>query len=172
MLAPLAGCGWFSSVTESVTGSGPPPPACPTTTILRPLAQTAVFAPSAARQPMGVAFYGLLSDVSAKCDIAGDALHLALDVILIGERGPAAGGAAGVDLTYFVAVTGANQAILSKRSFAVHIAIPANAQRAGVTDHIEQTIALGGQPPGGLTVVLGFQQSPEAIEFYKHYRGR
>ena len=102
---------------------------------------------------------------------AADALHASLDVIVIGERGPAAGKGDGVDLQYFVAVTGADQAVLSKRSFAVHIAIPADAKRAGVTDHIEETIPLAGQAPGDLSIVLGFQQSPEVVDFYRHFRG-
>ncbi len=175
-LAALSGCGgisspldWFSS---SSAPAGPPPATCPSTTILHPLAQTASFAPGAAHQPTGVAFYGILNDVSAKCDVAANAVHVALDVIIIAERGPATGKAEGVDLPYFVAVTGANQAVLSKRSFAVHVAVPANAQRAGVTDHIEETIPLGGAPPGSLSIVLGFQQGPEIVDFYKHFRGR
>jgi hypothetical protein len=178
-LAALSGCSWisspgdwFSSSPSSSASQGPPPAACPSAAILHPLAQTAVFAPGAARQLMGVAFYGILSDVSAKCERSGDSLRVSLDVVVIGERGPAAGGGTGVDLQYFVAVTGPNQAILSKRSFPVHIAIAADAKRAGVTDHIEQTIGLAGQAPGDLGIVLGFQQSPEIVDFYKHFRGR
>jgi len=151
--------------------SGPPPASCPSAAILRALSQTAVFAPGAAHQPTGVAFYGVLSDVSAKCHRAGDALRVSLDVVIIGERGPAASIGDGVDLQYFIAVTGPNQAILNKRSFAVRIAIPANARRAGVTDHIEETIPAGGSA-GDLSIVLGFQQSPEVVDFYKHFRGR
>lgn len=121
-----------------------------------------------AHQPTGVAFYGILSDVSVKCDRSGAGLHAALDIVIIGERGPAAGGGSGVDLQYFVAVTDPNQAILSKQSYAVHIDIPSNARRAGVTDHIEQTLPLA----SGLNIVVGFQQSPDVVEFYRHFRGR
>src|SRR4249919_962360 len=110
-LAALSGCGWLPFSTAS---NGPPAVSCPSAAILRPLAQTAVFAPGAARQPMGVAFYGILSDVEAKCEPAGGALRVALDVVAVGERGPAGGKADGVDLQYFVAVTGPDQAILSK----------------------------------------------------------
>jgi hypothetical protein len=95
-----------------------------------------------------------------------------LDVIVVGERGPAAGKGDSVDLQYFVAVTGADQAILSKRSFAVRIAMPADAKRGGITDHIEETIPLAGRPPGDLSIVLGFQQNPEIVDFYRHFRGR
>ena len=140
--------------------------------ILHPLAQTAVFAPGAKPQPMGVAFYGVLDDVRVKCDRIGDALQASLDIVVIGERGPAAGAATGVDLQYFVAATGPNQVILSKRSLPVHIAVPADAKRAGVTDHIEEAIPLAGHPPGDLNIVLGFQQGPEIVDFYRHFRGR
>jgi hypothetical protein len=169
--AALSGCSWvpwFSSSAES----GAPAAACPSAVILRPLAQTAAFAPGAPRQPMGVAFYGILSEVNAKCQTAGGAVRASLDVVIVGERGPAAGKADSLDVQYFVAVTGPDQAVLSKRSFPVRIAIPPDARRAGVTDHIEETIPLAGRPPGELSIVLGFQQTPEIVEFYRHFRGR
>jgi hypothetical protein len=171
-LAALSGCSWFAS--SAPPSSAPPPSgaACTNAIILRPLSQTAAFAPGAAHQPMGVAFYGFLSEVDGRCEVVGDALHASLDVVVIGERGPAAAKGDGVDLQYFVAVTGSDQAILSKRSFAVRIPIPTDAKRAGVTDHIEQTIPLGGRALGDLSIVLGFQQSPEIVDFYRHFRGR
>ena len=139
--------------------------------ILRPLANTAVFGPSAERRPDNVAFYGLLSEADLKCESTGDALRLSLDVVVIGERGPAAK-ADSVDFQYFVAVTGPDQTILGKRSFPVRIAFDTPQKRAGVTDHIEQTIPLGGHKGTDLTVDIGFQQSPEVVEFYKRFRGR
>jgi hypothetical protein len=167
-VALLSGCSLFGS---SEAKDEKPIAACPTTAILRPLAQTAVFAPGAAAQPMGVAFYGVLSDVDVKCERAGDAVRAALNVVVIGERGPAAKGEA-AELQYFLAVTGPDQSIISKRSFPVQIAIPPGTRRAGVTDHIEETIPLGGRPAGDLNIVLGFQQPPDVVEFYKHFRGR
>jgi hypothetical protein len=164
----LAGCGLFGSSSES---EQKPAASCPTAALLRPLAQTAVFAPDAPTQPMGVTFYGVLSEVTVKCERAGDALRASLDVVLIGERGPASKGDS-LNLQYFVAVTAPDQTILSKRSFPVQLAIPPGAKRAGVTDHIEETIPLGGRPVGDLSIVVGFQQSPDVIEFYKHFRGR
>lgn len=173
LLAGLSGCGWTSSLFGGSGKGAPAGPACPVATILKPLAQTAVFAPGVERNPTGVAFYGILDDVSAKCEQAGNAIHASLDVVVIGERGPSARGGTGVDLQYFVAVTGPNDTVLSKRSLPVHVAIPANARRAGVTDHIEETIPLAaGVTPGQLTIDLGFQLSPEVVDFYRHYRGR
>ena len=144
---------------------------CPSAVVLRPLSNTAVFGPRPERRPENVAFYGLLSEAELKCDYAGDTLRIALDAIVIGERGAAAQGNS-VDLQYFVAVTAPDQSVLSKRTFPVRIAFESNQKRAGVTDHIEETIPLGGRKGMDLNVVLGFQQGPEVVDFYKHFRGR
>jgi hypothetical protein len=71
-----------------------------------------------------------------------------------------------------VAVTGRDQSILSKKPFAVRIVFDTPQKRAGVTDHIEETIPLDGRKGTDLTVDLGFQQTPEVVDFYKHFRGR
>ena len=124
-----------------------------------------------ARQPQDVGFYGLLSEVEAKCQASADAVSAALDVIVVAERGPANRGES-VDFTYFVAVTGPDQTVLAKRSFPVRVPIAPNARRAAVTDHIEETIALAGRRPADLNIVIGFQQPPDVVEFYKNFRGR
>jgi hypothetical protein len=139
--------------------------------VLRPLANTAVFGPAPERRPDNVAFYGLLSEAELKCDYSPGAVRISLDAIVIGERGPAARGDA-VDLQYFVAVTTPDQTILNKWPFAVHIAFDSAQKRAGVTDHIEETIPLDSRKGADLNVLIGFQQSPEVVDFYRHFRGR
>lgn len=175
-LAALGGCSWTSSLWPFGGAKEKEPAAaaaCPTATILRPLAQTAVFAPDAVENnPTGVAFYGILDDVTATCERQGSAVRVSLDVVVIGERGPAARSWGAVDLQYFVAVTGPNDTILSKRSLPVRIAIPANQKRGGVTDHLQETIPLAGLAPGQLTIDLGFQQPPAVVDYYRHFRGR
>lgn len=165
-LLALSGCGWISSSSSKSTAE-----ACPSAVILRPLANTAVFGPAPERRPDNVAFYGLLSEAELKCEYTGDAMRMMLDVVVVAERGPAAK-ADSVDFQYFVAVTGADQSILGKKTFPVRIAFDATGRRAGVTDHIEQTIPLAGRKGTDLTVDIGFQQSPEVVDFYKHFRGR
>jgi hypothetical protein len=161
----VSGCGLFSSSPSN------PAATCPSAVILRPLANTAVFGPALQRRPENVAYYGLLSEVDRKCEYTGDAVHMTLDVVIVSQRGPAAKGDA-VDLSYFVAVTGPDRAILGKTPFAVHIAFDPDQMRAGVTDHIEEVIPLAGHKGSDLNVVLGFQQSPDVVDFYKHFRGR
>jgi hypothetical protein len=169
-LAALSGCGWFSSSPSEPAAASAA--SCPTVAILRSLSQTAVFGPGAARTPAGVAFYGILSDVESKCTRSGDAVLVTLDTVIIGERGPASGAATGVDLPYFIAATGPDETILSKRTLPVQIALPAGARRAGITDRVEEWVHLGGRSPADVKVVLGFQQSPEIVQFYKNFRGR
>lgn len=165
-LLALSGCGWISSSSPNSTTE-----ACPSAVILRPLANTVVFGPAPERRPDNVTFYGLLSEADLKCEAAGDAMRMILDVVVVGERGPAAK-ADSVDFQYFVAVTGPDQAILGKKPFSVRIVFDTPQKRAGVTDHIEETIPLGGRRGSDLTVDIGFQQSPEVVDFYKHFRGR
>ena len=165
-LLALSGCGWISSSSSKSTTE-----ACPSAVILRPLANTAVFGPAPERRPDNVAFYGLLSEADLKCEYTGDAVRMILNVVVVGERGPAAK-ADSVDFQYFVAVTGPDQSILDKKQLPVRIVFDTPQKRAGVTDHIEETIPLGGRKGTDLTLDLGFQQSPEVVEFYKRFRGR
>jgi hypothetical protein len=165
-LALLAGCSWLPF------GHKEPPVACPTTTILRPLAQTALFNKTGTGlRPTDVAFYGILSEVDPKCSGDANTLHAALDVIIAAERGAASRGDT-VPLTYFIGIVGPDEQILGKQSFAVTVQIPEDAKRGGVTDHIEEAIPLNGRRAADLSLVFGFQQSPEAIDFYQHFRGR
>jgi len=170
VLAALPGCSLFSSSSSEPAAA--PAAACPAVAVLKSLSQTAVFAPGAERKPAGVAFYGVLSEVESKCTRSGDAVLVSLDAVVIGERGPASGGATSIDLQYFIAATGPDDTILSKRTLPVQIAIPAEARRAGITDHVQEWVYLSGRSPGDVRVVLGFQQTPEVVQFYKNFRGR
>ena len=172
-LAFLASCSWIPFVGKK-KDAAPVNPACPITVILHPLANTAVFAPGATTgnlKPLNVAWYGIYSDIQATCSMSGGTLHATLDNVIVAERGPAARGN-DVDLNYFVALTGADQSVLGKKSFAVHVTVPDNQKRGGVSDHVEVAFSTGGQPLSNLNITVGFQESPQAIEFYKNFRGR
>jgi hypothetical protein len=167
ILATLTGCGHMPFSHSEDTAA-----ACPAAVVLKPLAQTAVFnAPGMAMRPTDVMYYGILSEIDAKCSTSGDTLQASLDVIIAAERGPATKGDS-VDLTYFIAVVGPGDQILGKKSYGVRVDVPQNTKRAGVTDHIDAQIPLGGQAPGSLRIVAGFQQTPQDVDFYQHFRGR
>ncbi|MGH7099730.1 MAG: hypothetical protein ACREE4_19035 [Stellaceae bacterium] len=146
--------------------------ACPAAVILRPLANTAVFAPGAAPRPENVAFYGFLDEVDSRCEALQGAVRVHLTVDVIAQRGPAAGGNNTADFTYFVAAVAPGETILQKQPLAVRVTIPPGKLRAGVADRFDEVIPLAGTTASAVTIDVGFQQSPEAINFYQHFRGR
>ena len=169
--ASLASCSWVPFVGKKSDRGATP--ALPISVILHPLANTAVFRPGAGPElrPLDVAWYGVYSDIAVSCKITGDTLHATLDNVIVAERGPASAGD-GVDFTYFVSLTGSDQTVLGKKSFGVHVPVADRAKRGGVNDHIEVAFSTGGRPISDLNITAGFQQSPQAIEFYKNFRGR
>ena len=152
-------------------GSKPAEQTCPAAVILRPLANTAIFTPGAAPRPENVAFYGLLDEVDSHCESLQGAVRMRLAVDVIAQRGPAARGNV-ANFTYFVALTAPGEKILQKQPLAVQVTIPPGKLRAGVTDRFEEVLPLSGYTAGALTVDIGFQQSPEVVQFYRHFRGR
>jgi hypothetical protein len=171
-LALLASCSYIPFVGGKKSEKSASP-SCPTSVILHPLANTAVFNPTATGdlKPLDVAWYGVYSDMSVSCTITGDTLHAVIDNVIVAERGPAAKGN-DVDFNYFISLTGPDQAILGKKSLAVHITVPDKAKRGGVSDHVELAFAMGGRPIADLNITAGFLQTQQAIEFYKNFRGR
>jgi hypothetical protein len=171
-LALLASCSYipFIGSKKSEKAAGP---ACPAAVILHPLANTAVFNPTAPKdlRPLDVAWYGVYSDISVSCTITGDTLHAVIDSVVVAERGPAAKGN-DVDFYYFVSLTGSDQTILGKKVLGVHVTMPDKAKRSGVSDHVELAFAMGGHSVADLNITAGFQQSQQAIQFYKNFRGR
>jgi hypothetical protein len=169
-LVLLASCSWIPFVGKK--SEAPAVPACPIAVILHPLANTAVFNGTGGDlKPLNVVWYGVFSDISATCTMSGGTLHASLDNVIVAERGPAARGN-DVDFNYFVALTGSDQTVLGKKSFAVHVTVPDKAKRGGVDDHVDVAFATGGRPVSDLNITVGFQESPQAIEFYKNFHGR
>jgi hypothetical protein len=172
-LLALSGCGLFSAAKSTVLGAAKPADqACPAAIILHPLANTAVFAPGTAPRPENVAFYGILDEVDSHCTAVPGAVRMHLTVDVIAQRGPAAKGNNAVDFNYFIAVIGPGERILQKQPFTVRVTIPADKLRAGVADRFDEVIPLDGYKAKDLNLDLGFQQSPETVNFYHHFRGR
>jgi hypothetical protein len=169
-LTLLSACsgGWNPFAKKAEPGAAP---ACPVAAILRPLANTVMFGPGAEQKPLYVAWSGILSDSTATCRLDGGTLHASLDNVIIGERGPA-GRSNDTDFNYFVALTASDQTILGKKLFSVHLTVAPDAKRAGVTDHVEVAFSTDGRPLSDLNIMVGFQLTPDAVQFYKNYRGR
>jgi len=165
----VSGCSHIPFIGKKA--DAPVAPSCPVAAVLKPLANTPVFAARTEKKPPNVVWYGVFSDITASCTASGDTLHASLDNVIVAERGPAARGN-DVDLDYFVALTAADQTILGKKLFSVHVTVPERGKRGGVTDHVEVAFNTAGRPVSDLSLSVGFQQTPDAVEFYKHYRGR
>jgi len=141
------------------------------TAVLKPLANTVVFAPGGQHRPLYIAWYGRYSDISSSCTLNGTTLHAALDNVIVAERGPAVRDN-DVDLSYFVALTGPDQAILGKKTFAVHLTVPSGEKRAAVNDHVEVAFNTGGRPVADLGILVGMQIPPDVVDYFKHYPAR
>lgn len=168
-LAALSSCSWVPFIGKKTEQAAAP--ACPVAAILRPLANTVVFGPGVEQKPLYVSWTGIFSDIQASCVAAGGTLHATLDNVIVAERGPTGHGN-DVDFDYFVALTGSDQTILGKKVFSVHVTVPPDAKRAGISDHVEVAFATGGRPLSDLNIMVGFQESPAALNFYKTYRSR
>ena len=165
--AVLSACSWNPFAKKSPASA----PACPVAAVLRPLANTVAFAPGAEQKPTYVSFNGLFSDITATCRLDGDTLHASLDNVIVAERGPSGKGN-DVDFDYFVALTASDQTVLGKKVFSVHVTLPPDGKRSGVNDHVEVAFSTAGRPLSDLSLMVGFQLSPGAVQFYKSYRAR
>jgi hypothetical protein len=172
-IVALASCSWMPFGGKKADNQAASP-TCPIAVILKPLANTAVFRPGTGPdpKPIDVAFYGIFSDISATCQPAGDALRVSIDSVIAAERGSATGQGNDVELGYFVSLTAGDQTVLGKKSFGVRVSIPERARRSGVSDHVEVVFPTGGRPISDLQITAGFQQTQQAIQYYKNFRGR
>jgi hypothetical protein len=168
-LSAVAACSWIPFVGKK--DSAPVAPSCPVAAVLHPLANTVAFAPGAEIKPPYVSWFGIFSDISAKCTLTGDTLHAVLDNVIVAERGPSARGN-DVDLSYFVALTSADQTILGKKTFSVHVTVAPTEKRGGINDHVEVVFNTGGRALSDLDIMVGFQDTPDVVDFYKHFPGR
>jgi hypothetical protein len=168
-LSAVAACSWVPFVAKK--SSTPVAPSCPVAAVLHPLANTVVFAPGAENKPPYVAWFGIFSDISANCTLTGDTLRAALDNVIVAERGPSVRGN-DVDLNYFVALTATDQTIIGKKTFSVHVTVPPNEKRGGVNDHVEAVFNTGGRAVSDLNIMVGFQDTPNVVDFYRHFPSR
>jgi hypothetical protein len=152
-LAALAGCG---------QGRDEFAPACPAA---RPLAEATHLhqyrnPDQAGEQNLAaLQFSGVILGVDGKCRPGGNAhtLDATMRLRMQLDRGPAAP-PGGIDVPYFVAVARGTQ-ILSKQTFATHVAFPADSDRVVMTS---APIALhlpisGSQGGAAYTIWVGFQ---------------
>ncbi len=104
---------------------------------------TALFSkPDMDVKPTDVMFYGILSEIDAKCAVSGDTLRASIGVIMAAERGPAT--KAIWPTSPISHAVGSSNQVLDKKSRSGCVDVAHDAKRGGVNDHFDATIPLGG----------------------------
>ncbi|CAK0774517.1 Lipoprotein [Azospirillaceae bacterium] len=157
----VSGCSMLSSSsTKERTGDL----GCPQVGIIRDLSQITNFRPGK-RDLADVISHAEIADFKGDCTYDGKGVSISVAVALVAERGPAFTGSQ-ADYTYFVAIANPENRILAKQEFSTAVEFKNGAPRAGTREELTQAIPLAVDEDGrGYRVMLGFQLTPEQIEF-------
>jgi|SRR4051794_13981707 hypothetical protein len=162
LVALLSGCSLFEKKDER---------ACPRIEIVRDLSRLVKFRNGAGRDLNDVLYTARFDDVKTKCGYDKTGVSIDMTVSLVGERGRAGLTLPNVDVIYFVAITDRNQNIVAKRTFTSQFTFPEKGM-AGIDDELTQRIPLEPTTPAtDHTLILGFQLTPEEIDFNAKNRG-
>ncbi len=150
---------------------------CPRVEIVDDLSRLIKFADGPGRDPSDVLYAARISDAKSQCEYDKAGVVVDMTVSIQGERGRAGAKLQGGDVTYFVAITDGKRNIVAKRNFTSRLAFSDKGQ-AQLDDELEQRIPLKpiGSPLDPLpsaedhTIILGFQLTPEEIDFNEKQR--
>jgi hypothetical protein len=158
-----AGCGG-DDANVAQYGAGDPI-ACPTVSIVRDAAEVVQFRPGPGRDLTDVVARGAIADFSGTCDYSDDGAIVDLDLVIIAERGPAAGGDQ-AQFEYFVAVADPNRTVLAKEQFRTGVTFEEGRDRGIAAEELEQIIPMSRTGLGqDYQILVGFQLTPEQLEF-------
>jgi hypothetical protein len=158
-LAPLAACDRT-------------PPACPQVAIISDGATVTKFREGTGRDLTDVLAQGQIVDAAVDCSYDRRGVDVALQVAISATRGPADRSRT-ASFDYFVAVTDPQRNILAKEVFRVDFRFPVNQERVGTVEEIEPRIPLKARADGvDYQIVVGFQLTPEEIEWNRRQRPR
>jgi hypothetical protein len=158
--AALAGCSTKSDASD-----------CPRLAVLDDVGKLTKFREGAGRDLTDVAYTARVAKADGFCTTEKSSVKVEMTVQLVVERGPAATGAP-ADLQYFVAITDAARRVIAKEVFPARIPFEANQRISGSNEEIEERIPLpAGAEPSDYSIVVGFQLSPEEIEYNRRRGG-
>ncbi|MEQ8964242.1 MAG: hypothetical protein RID91_00330 [Azospirillaceae bacterium] len=168
--AALAGAAGL--VALAACGGGPSydpeePRGCPPVSIVRDAAEVTVFAPGGGRDATDVVARGGFGGYSGECvyEEEESAVLVDMSLELLAEQGPAGTGDS-VALSYFVAVTDPEGAILDKRVFDAEVPVGPRSGVGGTREDLSQTIPLERLVEGQAhRILLGFQLSRDQLEY-------
>ncbi len=133
------------------------------------------YRPGPGRDLTDVAYEVEIGDIAFECsydfDAAGDSVAIALNILFIAQRGPAAEQDR-VEVPYFAAVTSASRQILAKKLFTVVLEFEGNAVRAQVVEELAQSIPFpAGADGSAYKSFIGLQLTPGQLEDLRRERG-
>lgn len=107
--------------------------------------------------------------VSNTCLRQGDNLRLSLSINFDAGLGPKGrinpGDKPSFAYPYFVAITNAQNQILSKEIFALNVSYDQNASTQAQLEQISQVVPLGQDDPATYRILIGFQLAPEELAY-------
>ncbi|MBV9521231.1 MAG: hypothetical protein JO010_00465 [Alphaproteobacteria bacterium] len=146
--------------------------ACPRIEIVDDLSRLVKFADGPGREPADVLYAARIGDAKSQCTYDKAGVTVDMTVTIRGERGRAGARLPGGDVTYFVAITDGKRNIVAKQDFTSRLAFGDKGQ-AQLDDELQQRIPL--KPIGASlnplpsaadhTIILGFQLTPDQIDF-------
>jgi hypothetical protein len=162
LVALLSGCSLFTKKDAR---------ACPRVEIVSDLSRIVKFGNGPGRDLSDVVYSARFDDVKSGCTYDETGVTIEMTVALLGERGRAGLALPTSDVTYFVAITDRTQNIVAKQVFTSKFNFP-DKGLASINDELVQRIPLAKTAPGSdHTLILGFQLTPEEIDFNDRNRG-
>jgi hypothetical protein len=169
-----AGCGGDEGATgtlKGILGTASKKATCPSAVVVsdaRHLYDFAAGGGSAADVRVAVR----ITIPAARCKIEGGRALVDLDVPIDAARGPGLRkGRLEVEFPYFVAVADRFDNILAKEVFTASVRIGGDQERTSTVEAIQQVIPLAdGQDGSHFVIYVGFQLTPEQVEFNRRNR--
>ncbi len=169
LLPVLAACSGTSGESGAATAAALP--ACPRVELLRDAAEATYFREGMGRDLTDIAVRVALPDFSASCTRGQGRVQVDISLLVVAEKGPAWAGTQ-ADQAYFVALTDASGAPVSKQIFQTTVPLPAGKEKMVMAEDLAQIIPLAeGRNPGDYRILIGLQLTPDQIAYNRSQRG-
>ena len=163
----LGACETLKSIDFNPKPELPPP--CPRAVVGDNAGRLTHFS-GAGKDAANIVFEAEIADLAGSCIYDDNSIEVDLQVQIIAGRGPA-GTEDNAKLRYFVAVARTDKTILARDAFDTVIELPADHTRNQTVEELEQTIPISeGQSGEDLVIVVGFEMTPEELEFNRNQK--
>jgi hypothetical protein len=156
VLGLLAGCNLLPDKRDKT---------CPKVEVVDALSKLVQFADGPGRDLSDVLYAARIEDVKSACAFDKSGVRVEMTVSIVGDRAQAGQKLTGSDVTYFVAITDASQAIVAKKLFTSRLDFSED-KPARIDDVLDQTIPLTVLTSAkDHTIIVGFQLTPEQVNY-------